>query len=153
MEIDMSVTHENIRIAIELKYKTKRASPTHHGEAFNLAQQAATPLGRYDYWRDVERLEYLRASEAADETWAILLTNDGGYWSATPARGNGTQFSSHDTRHVGPADSPLAWISTLNTDSIGKARVPAIPITQTYQLDWADYSIAPHRLRYLALDK
>lgn len=153
MEIDIWVTLGDTRIAIELKYKTKKANLVHNGEQFSLAPHAATPLGRYDFWRDAERLECLRAAGMADETWAIFLTNDGAYWSTKPARGNGSQFSMHANRQLGPNVPPLVWKRTHNTASIGKGRVSAITLHQTYQLVWANYSGTPQTFCFLALKK
>lgn len=152
MEIDIWVTHETKRIAVELKYKTKAANANHRGEQFNLAQHAATPLARYDAWRDVERLECLRTAGLADDAWAIFLTNDPGYWSNRPARGNGSEFSLHEGRQVSPRNSPLVWQDPQNTDSIGTARVHGITIANAYNLGWADYSATPLHLRFLALN-
>ncbi|MEI7901762.1 MAG: hypothetical protein WCK89_16030 [bacterium] len=152
MEIDIWVTHEARRIAVELKYKTRAANVNHFGEQFNLAQHAATPLARYDTWRDVERLECLRTAGLADEAWAIFLTNDSGYWSNRPARGNGAEFSLHEGRMVTHGNSPLVWQDPRNIDSIGAARVPGIAISNTYNLRWVGYSAAPLHLRFLALN-
>ena len=51
---------KNINLAIELKYKTREATLTHEGERYNLLRQGAHDLGRYDFLKDVQRLENLQ---------------------------------------------------------------------------------------------
>jgi hypothetical protein len=150
IELDIFAVDNNQRIAIELKYKTKRSCILHGAEQFDLAQHAATPLARYDAWRDVERLECLRLHNHANEAWMIFLTNDAGYWSPQPARGNGVAFSLHEGRQVGPNN--LAWHNTSNTNSIGSGRVQPIAIGLQHQLGWMHYStVQGANFRYLAL--
>jgi hypothetical protein len=150
IELDISAIDNHHRVAIELKYKTKKNQIFHGGEQFDLAQHAATPLARYDAWRDVERLENLRGNNLSDDAWMIFLTNDASYWSIHPAQGNGTAFSLHDGRQVGP--QILAWHNTSNTNSIGSGRVQPITIGLQYQLGWTNYStVQGVDFNYLAL--
>ena len=69
-------------VAIELKYKTKKAELTHNNEAFSLKGQAAQDCGRYDFIQDVRRLERVVNDSAAPARvgFAVFLTNDPLYW-------------------------------------------------------------------------
>ena len=50
----------NIRLAIELKYRTRNVVLQHAGERYTLLRQGAHDLGRYDFLKDVQRLENLQ---------------------------------------------------------------------------------------------
>ena len=45
-----------------------------------LSQQSALPLSRYDFWKDLRRLELLCGERLMTTGWTIALTNDPGYW-------------------------------------------------------------------------
>lgn len=89
---DIVIEHENQFIAIELKYKLKkiRLRPEERflrfGEKANdrnlilVTNQSAENEGRYDFWKDVKRIEIL--SKAFDNVIggiAILVTNQENY--------------------------------------------------------------------------
>jgi hypothetical protein len=157
MELDIWVverhplTGAQYRTAIELKYKTRRASAHFAGEQFSLTQQAATPLGRYDFWKDVYRLETVRHARSADEAWVVFLTNDSAYYGSNGGRGNGTAFSIANGRNV-TAGTQMGWRSAVNPASLGKQRLTPITVSGSYALGWADYSnVADQVFRYIAL--
>ena len=58
MYLDIWLPEE--RIAIELKYLTRRLDLTHRGERFALRDHAQD-LGRYEFLKDVQRLEVMRS--------------------------------------------------------------------------------------------
>ena len=70
-------------IAIELKYATKVAALAFQGEPFELRGHFAQGLRRYDFLRDIERLEAFQSAQPNVGGIALFLTNDPGYW--TPA--------------------------------------------------------------------
>lgn len=71
------------RIGIELKYKTlKKDIEILPGEIIHLKNQRASDIGRYGFWRDVERLERLVQGKKIDIGYAIFLTNDFNYWKS-----------------------------------------------------------------------
>ncbi len=137
MEIDIWAQLGDVRVAIELKYKTRKASILHAGIRFALTQQAATPLGRYDFLKDVERLELMRRASMVDEAWAVMLTNDASYTGL--ARGNGQAFSLHAGRRIGP-NASLAWNTTVKPQSLGISRLAPIPVAGAYSLAWTHYA-------------
>ena len=85
--IDIIIEKEGWYYPIELKYKTKAFScPGLFGTTCSLKNQHARDLGRYDYWKDVRRIEDLKiALNKIKEGYAIILTNDSEYWTATTA--------------------------------------------------------------------
>ncbi|MCG3884549.1 hypothetical protein I3271_07590 [Photobacterium leiognathi] len=68
------------RVGIELKYKTASLSESINGEDYHLKHQGAQDCGRYDFLRDVLRLEQWVSSGKIDVGYAVLLTNNKSYW-------------------------------------------------------------------------
>ena len=60
IKIDIELTanedEKDFKYAIELKYKTKELNCKYLGENFDLKTQGAHNLGRYDFWKDCERI-------------------------------------------------------------------------------------------------
>ena len=77
MRVDILVLMDDRWIPIELKYKTKAYWKVINGELFSLKNHAAQDLGRYDYLRDLQRLEYLKENAPLfEEGYKLYLTND-----------------------------------------------------------------------------
>ena len=74
-------------IAIELKYKTRGLELEQDDESFALRNQSAQDQGRYDFLRDIQRLELMRSKlEQCRAGYAVLLTNDSSYWKVPTQR-------------------------------------------------------------------
>ena len=143
------------RMAIELKYKTRTLESEQDGELFILRDQSAHDHGRYDFLKDVERLELaMKESGQVDSGFAIMLTNDPLYWDRKRLRAsdpNDAAFHIWDGR---PIRGELAW-SDLSTNSV-KGREVSINLGSLYDLNWRDYSRLSgagnyRRFRYLAV--
>ena len=152
--IDLVVTDpQGRRTAIELKYWTRRFKGEVLGEQFDLPSQAAQDINRYDFWKDVARLERLVREGMVNEGFAIALTNDPGYWR--PGRGGTIDeaFRLHDGHEV---TGPLGW-STAAGSGTTKDREQPIELQGTHTLAWADYAITEagaasrSRFRFLLL--
>ena len=80
------------------------------GERFVLRNHGAQPPNRYDYLRDVQRLEREVATGRAKRQFAILLANDHRYWNP-PQQSRRTitdeAFRIHERRELG---GELAWL-------------------------------------------
>ena len=76
--LDISLRHGEDHVLLELKYKTRELKATVCDETFHLRDQGAQPLGRYDYLKDIERLESMLMELGATCGYAILLSNDHG---------------------------------------------------------------------------
>jgi len=55
--IDILVKDRDTTYAIELKYKTAKLDAVYKGEEFHLLNQGAQDIGRYDFVKDIVRLE------------------------------------------------------------------------------------------------
>jgi hypothetical protein len=134
--IDIWVTLDGQVHAIELKYKTRKAQLTHAAEEFALMNHGAHDLGRYDFLKDISRLERI-ASTQPIRGHAVLLTNDSAYWRET---GSGQSidaaFRLHDGRTIA---GNLAWGSQAGAGTTAE-REASITIGGHYVLQWCDYS-------------
>lgn len=147
---DIVLDDGKIRIAIELKYKTaKLQDGTHY-----LKEQGATDLGRYDYLRDIHRLEELVGTTSifvperkkidlfrkCDKGFAVFLTNDEAYWkNHNWTKGNKPAYADFCFEDGG---SPI----------VGKKHVWGLPtppspyrphdveLHKDYDYEWRDYA-------------
>ena len=142
----------DIGVAMELKYKTRKLDLLLEGESFALRDQRAQEWGRYDFLKDIERLERLRALPHARAGLAVLLTNDASYWDY-PARHTTLDeaFRLHEGRTI---TGEMAWPERASSGAI-KDREAPILLSGSYDLHWQDYAdmeYGHHRqFRYLAV--
>ena len=153
---------KNINLAIELKYKTRDATLTYEGERYNLLRQGAHDLGRYDFLKDVSRLESLQLQGVARAGLAIFLTNEHLYWNPPGKPGKVDRaFHIHDGRHI---HGDLTWSPQAGPGTT-RSREHPINLTGTYDLEWHDYGdketlqplisgtrLSNTRFRYLAVE-
>ena len=140
-------------LAVELKYVTRRFDAVWRGESFSLRNHAAQPPRRYDFLKDLARLE-LVASELppARGGIAVLLTNEPGYWKP-PSRSDtvDTAFRLHEGRRL---SGEMDWSPNTGAKTKGGREVP-ISLESSYTLEWRDYATlsgnAGARFRYLAV--
>lgn len=145
--VDVVLRRATSRFGIELKYWKRRLQADVDGERFDLANQGAHDICRYDLWSDVARLERLVDSGAFTGACAIALTNDQGYWNVG---GDGTidaAFRMHDGRL---AEGSLAWASHAGAGTM-RGRAEPIDLRRVHTVGWRDYSVvAGHRFRWCA---
>ena len=138
--------------AIELKYKTRKLDVNVKGESFNLLDQAAQDLGRYDFLKDIERLENIVSIHDNVKGYAIILTNDSAYWKSPTTETVDAEFRMHEGRIL---NGELAWGTEAGAGTMRKREKP-IKLTGTYKLSWKDYSQVSStsygKFRYLFLE-
>lgn len=140
--LDMQIANGSQSFAVELKYKTRRLTHLQAGEQFNLKQQGAQDLGRYDFLADVGRLERFVASKLATAGCAILVTNDPSYWSETAHTGPVDQmFRLNEGRDL---HGSLTWLEHASAGTM-RSREKPITLTGHYTATWRPFS-APSTL-------
>lgn len=150
--LDIRIIFNNSNLlAIELKYKTRALAMQFEGEQFTLKNQSAQDIGRYDFLKDVQRLEQFLSNHKNGIGYAVFLTNDSAYWK--PARNYRTvdqDFRLHDGRSV---EGAMSWKGA--SAGTMKNREEMISLKGKYQLRWEDYSKPSDqsygRFRYLAV--
>jgi len=137
MHVDIWAAGRDNILAIELKYKTRGLRIAVEGESFDLADQSAQDCGRYDFLKDVQRLERIASQLDGITGYAVLLTNDSAYW--TSPRSNATcdaSFRLHENR---TPSGELRWGARASPGTV-RGREEPITIRGTYRLLWQDYS-------------
>ena len=140
-------------VAIELKYLTKGLEQRSRQESFALLDQGAKDIRRYDFLRDVQRLERVEADfELAEVGYAILLTNDPLYWELSSRSTIDKNFHLHEGRKI-TGDmtwSPKAGKGTTN------GREKPIRLKCSYDCVWRDYfsfgEATNQQFRYLMVE-
>jgi hypothetical protein len=149
--IDILLKDDETPIPIELKYKTRIFDASYGDEDFHLLNQSARPLGRYDFIKDIARLERFIKTHTGSGGFAIFLTNDPAYWET--AKHSGTiddQFRIHENTIL---KGNRVW-SELTGGTKSK-RIAELALSGEYPLLWQDYSqvdnSATGKFRYLLL--
>jgi hypothetical protein len=105
--IDIVVIIDSIQIPIEIKYKTlalskekgrKLASPYMiNAEYFDLANQGASDLGRFNFRKDILRIEKVIEDPINNATlgYCLMITNDKDYWNEPKSNSLANNFSLH----------------------------------------------------------
>ena len=142
-----------IGAAVELKYRTRKVAHDHNGESFALRDQAARPIGRYEFLKDIQRLEHvLRRRTDVRSGFAILLTNDPSYWQpASRLDTVDTAFRLDDGRWI---TGEMAWSAGTSAGTMAGREEP-IRLDGSYQLQWQEYAVLSGKrhgqFRYLAV--
>ena len=150
--IDIWVKYENAVYAIELKYKTSKIDVVYGGEEFHLLNQAAQDIGRYDFIKDIVRLERFVGGNTETIGYAIMLTNDDTYWRATRNLATAdANFRIHESRTL---SSELKWSEATGKGTM-KGRENPLVLNSSHQIRWIDYSNlaekGPNKFRYVLL--
>lgn len=125
------------KIAVELKYKTRRLKIRINDEEYFLKDQSGQDQGRYDFLKDMQRLETLVDKQDITQGYVVFLTNDSAYWK--PPRSTNTvdsDFRIHDGRKL---HGELRWRKKASKGTTIDRESP-IQIQSSYHLKWRNYS-------------
>ena len=142
-----------IGVVLELEYRTQEVTHEHNTESFALRNQAAHPIGRYEFLKDIQRLELVsRCRIDVRAGFAVLLTNDAAYWrQASRPHTVDAAFRLDDGRRV---TGEMAWSKGTSAGTIGNRGEP-IRLDGSYQFQWQDYAVLSGKrhgqFRYLAV--
>lgn len=149
--LDLLLAVPEMQLAIELKYKTRSLTFLHSDENFYLKNHSAQDLGRYDFLKDVSRLEQIGRMRAGVQGYAILLTNEPSYWGAGRT---GTVDENFRLYHGRSVSGELGWLAHASPGTT-RNRTEIIQLSNTYIVDWKPFSNLPIKsggeFRYLAL--
>jgi len=135
--IDIWLERDGAIYAIELKYKTRDLKVTVGDEPFSLLDQNAQDQARYDFCRDIGRVEMLAGAYPRLIGLAVFLTNDQGYWRLSGRNSNvDTAFRLHDTAKL---RGRLEWADHASAGTT-KGRTDAICLQGAYGVNWMVYS-------------
>ncbi len=109
-------------------------------------------MRRYDFVKDIARLELLRAEDAADDGFAIALTNDPNYWQGGDReRVADAAFRLGEGRAL---EGALQWAAHTGAGTM-RGRESVIALAGRYEIGWRDFSVVSGgrygTFRYLAV--
>ena len=137
LHIDIWVVLRGNIIGFELKYLTRKLSKELNGELFQLKNQSAQDIRRYDFIKDIKRLENIAVERKNFTGYAILLTNDGSYWSKPSIQGTiDCKFRLQEGRIL---EGMLAWGKEASKGTT-EGREQALTLNGRYKVLWKDYS-------------
>jgi len=134
--LDILLAEGNRQLAFELKYKKRNFSAIVQQEIYSLRTDSAEDTGRYDYLKDVQRLEQFVSGRPNASGYAILLTNYSLYWRDSPRQTASNAFRLTQGRTI---TGTLTWSSTAGEGTIS-GRASPITLRGTYVCNWKDYS-------------
>ncbi len=151
-ELYLDIWLQTEKVAIELKFPSRNLELEWDSERFFLREHGAQPPRRYDFLKDVRRVEQMIMDGAAKVGYAILLTNHPHYWNP-PSKQDviDVAFRIHEGRNV---SGELTWSGRAGEET-KRGREEPIDIIGSYDLHWRDYSRfgsgTNQQFRYLAV--
>jgi len=151
--LDVFAVVDEVRVAVELKYLVRSLDLTILGERFQLRDQGAHDVRRYDVVKDISRIESLIERDIADVGFVITLSNDPAYWKTGTKEGpSDRDFRLHEGNLL---SGKRSWSPNAGA---GTTRGRPSPITLDYEhvVRWHNYSFlgdgSGKTLRYAAMD-
>ena len=150
--LDIWVAQRDAVLAVELKYKTRALSVYVGDEQFALKDQSAQDIGRYDFIKDLQRLEQIVTDRKSAVGYAVLLTNDSAYWK--PPRDSNTVDASFRLHQGRTLRGTLSWSAAASAGTT-RSREEPLTLDGTYHVHWESYSQPTNKgygiFRYLAI--
>ncbi len=137
VHVDIFVQIGEKRYAIELKYKVRKLDTDFNGEAFHLINQSAQDTGRYDFLKDVIRLEKFADVHDHAKGIAVFLTNDTGYWRK--ARNDNTVDKAFRISEGRAVRGNLSWGDSAS-EGTRRNRENDLTMSKEHIFKWTDYS-------------
>jgi len=135
--VDLWIKRKRKIYGIELKYKTRKIHINFNKEDFYLLNQGAQDIGRYDFIKDIVRVEGFVNHYDNSEGWVILLTNDSLYYKK-PKRiyTIDSDFRIHEGKTI---KGNLNWAKNTALGTMHN-REKTLNLKNEYNLKWQDYS-------------
>lgn len=110
----------------------------------------AQDLARYDFWKDVDRIESLIADLWIDTGYVVAVTNDQSIWNKGKPGTADESFRLHEGREI---EGTLTWGARAGPGT-RKGREQPHDLRGRYRINWRDYStpMPNDALRYLIID-
>ena len=142
MRIDIVVQRGSEFVPIELKYKTKaieEGSFNRFGKPLEgvrlVKDQSAQDLGRYDFWRDVHRLELVkRVFPNVKKGIVVFVTNDNAYCKAPKENSKGQVPNCYQFYITNNKEKCRKWEN--NTEVKYKPERPNFCLDKVYDIKW-----------------
>ena len=137
IHLDILFQDNDGQVLLELKYTTRGQELSVGKESFRLANQGAQDVRRYDYIRDIVRLETLVNQGLCNRGYAILLSNDPGYWTAPLSHTVDAHFRLHEDNN--PLYGTRQWDPKASAGTRHGREAP-LQLSGRYCNQWRDYA-------------
>jgi hypothetical protein len=134
--LDLLVFDGDWECAIELKYKKARFWMKIENELYMLKSDSAQDQARYDFLKDVQRLEQRTPGRTKSVGYTILLKNDNLLWDRSSNQNVSTEFSLSEGKTI---KGSLNWTPIAGGGTTDKRESP-ISLSGIYLCKWLDYS-------------
>lgn len=137
VRLDVLAYVDGRRVAFELKYLLRRLTTTIEDELFELPFQGAQDTRRYDFIKDIARLEVLVREDIVDHGYAVALTNDPLYW-----QGGQREDVADAAFRLGEGRTlagVMAWSDRTGAGT-KRFREESLSLAGSYDLLWRDFS-------------
>jgi hypothetical protein len=149
MSLDLQVIDNSAKTNIELKYITAQANIEYRGELYELKEATAFDQARYDFLKDIQRLETLNSLYSGATGYAVMLNCN--RTMEAPGRSSDVidgEFRIHEGESL---TGRLQWSPRAGAGSI-KGRESPIVLQDRYSMNWRPFSvIQPLEFNYLAV--
>jgi hypothetical protein len=137
VDIFASDNSNSKKYLFEVRYKTKKLEINVEGTEYNLKNHGAQDQGRYDYIKDIAKLERIVESSDNTEGYALMVTNDHYYWEP-PEKNNSIDkdFLLYNGRTL---NGYLKWSEQAAKGTINNRESP-FQIKGEYNLEWNQYA-------------
>jgi len=151
--VDIWINLNGHVFALELKYLTRKIIVKEHDLILTLKEHGAQDQRRYDFWKDVSRLEAITEKIPDSAGYAIVVTNDSNYWNTSRKTTMDADYVMNEGRIV--KGKTLLWGPNTTAGTM-KGRESKIPIKGSYECHWENYSEIEGqpsgKFRYLCLE-
>ena len=151
LRLDLLVRKGQEYCPVELKYKTRKIEKPlkRFGEQIDnvvvVKNQGAQDIGMYDFWKDVKRVEMVKARFANVKSGlSVFLTNDKYYMGQPGENSNNREFSMCD----GPKSKSKHW---LRETSITQSR-KGFDLNKEYYIVWESAQFAGYPFNYCIVE-
>ncbi len=136
-KIDIWAVNGTEQLAIEVRFKTALLQTMYGDKVVDLKNQAAQDISRYDYLKDLEKLERVVSKRPGIKGYAILITNDHNYWTqSTRVTSVDEAFRIHQGKVV---HGQLQWMNA--SSGTMENRHKPISIHGSYTVNWSPYLV------------
>jgi tRNA splicing endonuclease len=129
-------SNDNESIAIEVRYKTASLQTMHQDKHVHLKNQGAQDVSRYDFLKDLEKVEHVVAGRPGMKGYALLITNDHLYWNSPKKQDSVDEdFLVYEERIL---NGILSWRENASKGTTSGREAP-IRLNGSYRLNWQHY--------------
>jgi len=148
MYVDIVVSNGEEYVPIELKYKKKELKGKlvlfgqDMGAGVILKNNQAQDFGRYEFWKDVRRVELLvKSFENVKNGIVLFVTNDEAYKTASVAGTNSEHFAMGDGTNTYHKDTNCCWpFNPLDTKSYKSC--PCFYLEDEHDVNWNKHTFS-----------